>query len=179
MILARHGQSAFNAVFNETGLDPGIPDPGLTENGRHQAEALAQALGATPIARLIASPYSRTLETAAIVARLLQVPVVVEALVRERAFFVCDIGTPRSQLARRWPEVDFGGIEERWWPASDETEDELQHRCRRFRDDMAAAEDWSRVAVITHWGFIRGLTGAELANGELLRFDPRRRADED
>jgi len=28
------------------------------------------------------------------------------------------------------------------------------------------------VAVITHWGFIRGITGIEARNGEFVRFDP-------
>ncbi len=26
--------------------------------------------------------------------------------------------------------------------------------------------------VVTHWGFIRGLTGEEVANGTTLHFDP-------
>jgi hypothetical protein len=37
---------------------------------------------------------------------------------------------------------------------------------------MAGNEDWGRIAVVTHWGFIRSLTGTEVTNGELLRFDP-------
>jgi len=30
VILIRHGQSHFNVVYSETGVDPGIVDPGLT-----------------------------------------------------------------------------------------------------------------------------------------------------
>jgi len=44
VILIRHGQSHFNVVFNETRVDPGIVDPGLTEEGERQAAAAAQAL---------------------------------------------------------------------------------------------------------------------------------------
>ena len=56
MILLRHGQSEFNAAFNATRVDPGIPDPRLTEEGRRQARAAAVALAAFPVERLIASP---------------------------------------------------------------------------------------------------------------------------
>ena len=34
MILVRHGQSEFNAVYSVTRVDPGIPDPQLTDIGR-------------------------------------------------------------------------------------------------------------------------------------------------
>ena len=46
MILLRHGQSEFNVAFNATRVDPGIPDPRLTEEGRRQARAAAVALAA-------------------------------------------------------------------------------------------------------------------------------------
>ena len=48
----------------------------------------------------------------------------------------------------------------------------LVERCGAFRGVARAMVDWPRVAVVSHWGFIRGLTGRELRNGELIRFDP-------
>lgn len=98
--------------------------------------------------------------------------VVIEPLVRERCFFTCDLGTPRSELSLRWPSFEFGGLPERWWPEPEETEEALRARCAAFRSAMAAVEDWRHVAVVSHWGFIRGLTGQEVTNGTLLRFDP-------
>ena len=41
-----------------------------------------------------------------------------------------------------------------------------------FRAAMQSVRDWAEIAVITHWGFIRGLTGQRLGNCETLRFDP-------
>jgi hypothetical protein len=38
---------------------------------------------------------------------------------------------------------------------------------------MKGVDDWAQVAVISHWGFIRGLTGQEVRNGEAVPFDPR------
>ena len=102
MILLRHGQSEFNLAFNATRVDPGIPDPRLTEEGKRQARAAALALAAHPVERLIASPYTRALETAEIVAGELGLPIEVHLLVREHCMFHCDIGSPRSTLAQRW-----------------------------------------------------------------------------
>ena len=31
---------------------------------------------------------------------------------------------------------------------------------------------WPRTAIVSHWGFIRALTGLRVPNGHLLRFDP-------
>jgi broad specificity phosphatase PhoE len=164
MILVRHGQSHFNAHFAETRQDPGIRDPALTLLGRRQAEAVTGTLAERHTRRLVVSPYRRTLETAAIIVERLGLPVTIEPLVRERCYFVCDLGTPRSELARSWPGFDFAHLEERWWPEPEETEEELLARCRRFHAAMAAVEDWPHVAVVTHWGFIRGLTGHEVGN---------------
>jgi hypothetical protein len=38
-----------------------------------------------------------------------------------------------------------------------------------------ASEPWSEIAVVTHWGFIRALTGLKVPNGAVLRIDPTRR----
>ncbi len=56
MILIRHGQSHFNVVFNETREDPGIVDPGLTDAGERQAEAVAEMLLERDVRRILASP---------------------------------------------------------------------------------------------------------------------------
>lgn len=171
MILVRHGQSHFNVVYSVTREDPGIVDPGLTDVGLRQAEGAATALRDRPVRRILASPYTRTLHTAEIIAEQLDLPVVIEPLVRERAFFACDIGTPRSQLSSRWPRFDFGDLPERWWPEPEETEDELLLRCTSFRATMTETEDWREVVVVSHWGFIRGLTGQAVENGTVLPFD--------
>ncbi len=172
MNLIRHGQSHFNVVFNETREDPGIVDPGLTGEGERQAEAAAEMLSERDVRYILASPYSRTLLTAEIIAGRLGLGITVEPLVRERTFFVCDVGSPRSQLAARWPDVDFGDLPERWWPDREETEQALHARCTAFRASMAETNGWRHVAVVSHWGFIRGLTGQEIANGTILSFDP-------
>jgi broad specificity phosphatase PhoE len=171
MILVRHAESEWNRHFSRTRIDPGIPDPALTEDGRRQAGRLSGQLAAAGIARLIASPYRRALETATIVARALDLRVAVEPLVRERCVFSCDLGTPRSELSALWPDLDFSHLDELWWGERDETEASIAERCVAFRvktDDLA---DRQEVAVITHWGFIRAITGQEVTNATLVRLD--------
>ncbi|MGH6892059.1 MAG: histidine phosphatase family protein [Dongiaceae bacterium] len=174
MILIRHGQSEFNVHFNRTGIDPGITDPHLTEAGGAQVRAAAEALqrSGRPIKRLLSSPYTRALQTAEIVAGILQVPVDVEPLVREHAKFQCDVGTARSHLSERWPAVNFDHLEETWWPPLDETEADVLVRARSFRTRAAGWHDWREVAVVSHWGFLLRLTGRSLANAEHVPFDP-------
>jgi broad specificity phosphatase PhoE len=172
LILVRHGQSEWNALFSRTRVDPNIPDPPLTMEGRRQAADTADALAELGIDRLIVSPYARTLETADIIRRRLNVPAVVDPLVRERTAFSCDIGTPRSRLVVRWPQFDFDHVDEIWWPRCEETDGQLDSRCAKFRNRARSLQNWPRVAVITHWGFIRGIAGIEARNGEWIRFNP-------
>lgn len=172
MILMRHGQSEFNVVYAVTRVDPGIEDPALTPAGRQQAAEASDRLSSHDLRRIVASPYKRTLHTAEIVADALGLPVSVEPLVGEHAVFACDVGTPASHLRRLWPRFDFGDLPETWWPRLGETDDQVRARCDQFHRSASVLADWSHVLVVTHWGFIRGLTGHELANGATVRFDP-------
>ena len=172
MILLRHGQSEFNLHFTATRRDPGIVDPKLTPLGHEQAEAAAKALAGEGITRIIASPYTRALQTAAPVARALGVPVFINPVVRERYAFACDIGSPRTELASGWPNHDFSTIEEVWWPPIEEPGDSVLGRAALFRGEMASLPDWSNTLVVSHWGFILAMTGLRLGNGEWLRCDP-------
>ena len=90
MILVRHGESEFNAVFNRTRIDPKIEDPKLTAHGCEQVRRAAAEIRrhSQPIRRLITSPYTRALETAAILAEELSLPVAVEPIVHEHACWV-------------------------------------------------------------------------------------------
>jgi broad specificity phosphatase PhoE len=172
MILLRHGQSEFNLHFTATRRDPGIEDPRLTPLGQEQAQAAALALAPLGIARIIASPYTRALQTAAPIAAALGISVQINPVVRERYSFVCDVGTPRTALEQAWPEHDFTVIDEIWWPPGDEPEEEVVRRARLFCAEMAALPDWSNTLVVSHWGFIMSLTGLSVQNGQWLRFDP-------
>ena len=101
MILLRHAQSEFNLHMTANRRDPGIVDPKLTPLGHRQAREAAarlQALG-EPIRRIIVSPYTRALQTAAPIARALGAPVIVNPIMRERYGPDREVGTPRRASA--------------------------------------------------------------------------------
>lgn len=172
MILLRHGQSEFNLLFTATKRDPGIPDPKLTPLGHAQAEAATEALAGQGIRRILASPYTRALQTAAPIARRLGLPIEVTPAVRERYYFSCDIGSPRTALVAAWPELELGALPEVWWPDAEELEHQIAERAALFRGEMAAVEAWRHTLVISHWGFILAMTGERVMNGEWRRCDP-------
>ena len=172
MILLRHGQSEFNLHFGATRRDPGITDARLTELGHAQAREAARQLAGEGIERIIVSPYTRALQTAGPVAAQLGVPVTIDPIVRERYAFACDIGSPRADLERTWPNHDFSLVEDVWWPAAEEPEASIVERAARFRTALSRSHDWANTLVISHWGFILTLTGASVANGQWLRCDP-------
>lgn len=181
MLLIRHGQSEFNVAFGRDRIDPGITDAPLTELGRRQARGVAADIARhrdrQPVSRLICSPYTRALQTAAIVGEMLDLPISVDPLIRELSAFACDIGTPRAHLLDRFPAHDFNRVtDEIWWHQHDingrEPEDALHARCRAFVEHMAAREDWAEVAVVTHWGVIRALTGEGVDNCATMRCSP-------
>jgi glucosyl-3-phosphoglycerate phosphatase len=170
MILLRHGESRFNVAFGLTRVDPRIPDAPLTATGQAQALAAAAELSELGLRRIICSPYTRALQTASVVSGILELPISVLPLVGERAALSCDIGTPRSELAFAWPHLDMSHIPERWWPELEEPEENLRCRAAEFRALMAGDPDRDGTLVVSHWGFIRALTGREVHNCAILRY---------
>jgi len=173
MILLRHGQSEFNRHFTATRRDPGIADPHLTELGHRQAAAAVTLLAGERISRIITSPYTRALQTAAPLARAFGVKVAINPVVRERYAFACDVGTPRTELELAWPEHDFSSMEEIWWPPIEEPEAAVLDRAALFRAEMAALPDFATTLVVSHWGFILAMTGRSVTNAEWLRCNPQ------
>lgn len=172
MLLLRHGESEFNVVYSATRQDPGIEDPPLTEIGRQQAAVAARGLAGRDLRRVISSPYTRAIETAVIVAEALGLPIEIEPIVRERRAFTCDVGAKRTRLMEAWPGLVFDHLDEHWWSEDEESDRDLLGRCDAFRQHMAGRDDWPHLAVVSHWGFIRGLTGQALANATTIAFDP-------
>lgn len=87
IVLVRHGQTTLNAA----GRLVGRLDPPLTDLGREQAVAVAAMVG--PVARVVASPLSRAVETA-------------------RAFRGGGSGgSGEIEIDERWIEMDYGDFD--------------------------------------------------------------------
>ena len=178
MFLLRHGQSYFNLHFSETRIDPGIEDPELTPLGTAQAEAAAAALAEVEITRVIISPYMRALQTAEPILAIHKVQVDVMHEVRERAAFVCDVGSHPDVLASRFPHHDFGHLPAQWWQDGIETQEATIGRANAFCEQMAGRADSATTVLVSHWAFILALTGTSVMNGEILEYDPTTKAPE-
>jgi glucosyl-3-phosphoglycerate phosphatase len=169
-LLIRHAESEWNHHFGAYRIDAGLPDPSLTPAGAVQAEAIAVELGSHGLRRLVSSPYRRALQTATIIGTRLGLAITVEPLVRERCAFSCDQGSPPHLLQREWPHLDFSGLTERWWGSSIESMETLARRCDVFAAKLATWPEREATLIVSHWGFIRGLTGQELGNATWVRF---------
>lgn len=173
MLLIRHAQSEWNLHFGRTRIDPGLPDPDLTAHGVGQAERAAAELSGRAIDTILASPYRRCLQTAEIIAGQIGAPIRIEPIIRERCAFSCDQGSHPDELARVWPHLVFDHLTPSWWGGTCiESQESIDERARRFRDDARSWADHERVLVVSHWGFLRALTGFEVDNATLVTFDP-------
>lgn len=138
LVLVRHGEAA--AGWGDD------PDPGLSERGRAQAEAMTAALAPMGPLPVLVSPLRRTRETAAALERRWGVAPRVDAAVGE-------VPSPTDDLAERMAWLR-GLLPTPWaeWPA------ELQAWRRSVVSTLAAiAED---SVVVTHYVFITVAVGS-------------------
>ncbi len=170
LLLARHGQSTWNAERRWQGQG----DPPLSERGRRQAEALADALAGHALDALLSSDLARAAETAEIVARRLGLPPPrLEPRLRERSLGAWT-GRTEAEIAAAWPaeleRLRAGDPELR--PGGGESEHQVVRRVRDALSDLAAAPPGGRVALVTHLGVIRTLVpGFRPANAEWCRIE--------
>ncbi|MGE4351737.1 MAG: histidine phosphatase family protein [Bdellovibrionales bacterium] len=168
MFFMRHGETTFNVAYNRRFVDPQIPDAPLTEHGRRQALAAAKRFP-KKLELVLASPYTRALETATIVGSVLDVPVLVEPLVGEYRQYSCDYGSPVVALEKAWPQLDFSKVERgTWWLPWPEPRRSLAQRVQDFRDEWGWHEKADRIMVVSHWFFINAVTGLYLDNAEIV-----------
>lgn len=77
-ILIRHGEPRYDEVLERGYFGQGYDLGKLTEKGVMQAEARAKDADFKDAELIISSPYTRALQTAAIISRVTQIPLVVE-----------------------------------------------------------------------------------------------------
>jgi broad specificity phosphatase PhoE len=158
LYLVRHAQSEANA-----GVRGAPVDCFLTDLGRRQAAAAGRRLAALGIDRVLASPYTRALETADAIRRATDAPAGIVPLLHEhhvRPFPGEDWPLlSRDALAERYPDfelpADFA-FAARWHDVPEE-EQAVLDRAARVLDDLwrryAAAPDGSqdvRLALVSH-----------------------------
>lgn len=146
--VVRHGETDWNVQ----GILQGSIDVALNDNGRRQAEQLAQQFAACAFDGIHSSPLSRARETAEIIAGILALPApILEDSLRER-YFGSVQGVPKAELAASHPEL-LRQIVERDPCAHFADGEALEHCAERIiagLGHIAASRLGQRVLLITH-----------------------------
>ncbi|MFF5501947.1 bifunctional RNase H/acid phosphatase [Streptomyces roseolus] len=149
-VLLRHGETALTPEKRFSGS--GGSDPELSEAGRRQAAAVADALAARgTIQHIVSSPLTRCRQTAEAVAARLGLDVVIDRGLRETDFGVWE-GLTFAEVRARYPE-DMDA-----WLASPtaaptgggESFASVTRRVAATRDRLAAAHAGRTVLVVSH-----------------------------
>ncbi|MGE0396938.1 MAG: histidine phosphatase family protein [Kofleriaceae bacterium] len=150
IVIARHGQTAWNAL----GRLQGHTDIELDEVGRTQARELAAHLRAMSIASVWTSDLCRARETGAIVATALGLGEPrVEPELRERRFGVFE-GLTRDECAAQHPDAWRAWLESTTAPPGGEPREDAVARMERALRRIAI-EAPSPALVVSHGGVMR------------------------
>jgi alpha-ribazole phosphatase len=150
--LIRHGQPAEEALHRCYGS----LDVGLSEAGRAQMELAADYLKGECIAAIYASPRSRALESAQVLAAALSCPVEVAEDLREIDFGDFE-GLAYDEIATRYPDLYRQWMEqptEIRFP-NGESFSEMRVRVLRAFDAIRRDREGQTVALISHGGVNR------------------------
>lgn len=140
LYLVRHGETIENVEQILQGLMPGH----LSKLGKQQAEELATKLTGIPFSQMYVSDLNRTIETALILNKELQLPMQTTPLLRER-----DWGTATGMKVA---EVDRQNL-----PPSAETVEHMAERGAAFIHHLLTHHDGETILAVSHGLFSRCL----------------------
>lgn len=169
VVLVRHGETPLTVSKAYSGSS--VPGPALTDRGREQAARAAELVyrigrdrwGDVPDpSELLASPMTRTQETARVLGRRLDLPIRTEPLFAE-----CDFGEweglTAAQIELRWP-----GDLRRWHDDASfrapggESIEEVGKRMRAGLEAVRASGVGRTVVVVTHSVSVRSAVGVAI-----------------
>ena len=151
VLVIRHGETAWN---RESRIQGHIDIP-LNDQGRWQAERLAQALADEPLAAIYSSDLQRAFDTAQAIAEAAGLDVVADETLRERHFGDME-GLTHDEILARWP------VEGRRWrerdpsfgPPGGETLQVFYERCVSTASRLAAVHPGQTIALVAHGGVL-------------------------
>lgn len=168
--LVRHGETAWNLVNARRLVGAANDLAPLTQEGERQILLATEQLLHARVRLVVSSPMTRALQSAALISRILDVPLVVEFDLHEwvpdrtytwdRPERVVDLYQEMQAARGEWPRE---GPEPVWEPLSS-----VRQRAQAVLDRYA--QDARVLAFVTHAVVIGAVTGCEPAFGEVVRF---------
>ncbi|MEW6703948.1 MAG: histidine phosphatase family protein [Pseudomonadota bacterium] len=151
VIAIRHGETAWNV---DTRIQGQLDIP-LNDNGRWQAQRLAQALADEPLHAIYASDLGRAFETAQALSAAVGLPVVAERGLRERGFGIFE-GRTWKEIEEQWPELSarWRKRDPEFGPEGGETLAGFYQRCVSTAARLAAAHPGQHIALVAHGGVL-------------------------
>jgi broad specificity phosphatase PhoE len=154
--LVRHGES----TWNELGLAQGHRDDAeLTARGMEQAAAVAERFRGLAVSAVYSSDLRRALQTADAFSKVLGLPVITDARLRERNMGVLE-GGPLAAATPDQTGLDDGAVADPdTSPDGGESVRELYQRAAAFCDDLAdqPSTPATDVVIVAHGGTLRVL----------------------
>jgi broad specificity phosphatase PhoE len=149
-------------------------DPPLSELGNSQAIALTKQLSYIKIDRIFTSPFLRTIQTAAPLAQMLQLPIQLEWGLCEwlcadwtRSF---PTTTPLVQLKEDYHSIDLN-YDSLVIPPYPETLEELSLRMTMLSLELIQANLEHNILIIAHKGSTLGMVAALTGDATWLTYD--------
>lgn len=137
--LVRHGQKMATR-----------PDPHLTEVGHQQAQLTGQFLKSKPIERIIASPMTRTQQTAGHIAKALGLPVELDHRLKERMDYENYLQQSHAEFIDDWHKASQDPT---YQPLFGDSSLVTSQRIKQVIDELVP-QSAGHVALITHGGAI-------------------------
>jgi 2,3-bisphosphoglycerate-dependent phosphoglycerate mutase len=151
IILVRHGETQWNREGRIQGYHADSP---LTENGREQAQRLAERLKGEGLLALHSSDAGRARQTAAPIAAAVALEIVYDAALRERDYGVFE-GRTYGELEREHPDAyaKFRSRDPAYAPPGGESGSQFRDRIVAALERVASRAH-GVCAVITHGGVL-------------------------
>ena len=151
IILVRHGENDWVKKHRLAGW---LPDIHLNENGRQQAQAVAQRLAPLPIQAVYSSPITRCMETAAGIARTHQLDIVQVEELGEVRYGKWE-GKKIKKLARgpNWHAVQF--FPSRFRFPNGESLLEVQFRAVQALERLSGRHPQQMIVAVSHADLIK------------------------
>lgn len=166
LMLVRHGAT----LWNEERRYQGQRDTPLNDLGRRQAERVAEALTGAGVQFLVSSDLIRARDTAAIIGKSLDLPVITSTLWRERNYGRWE-GLTRAEIQELYPEEwrQYRSSPAIAAPLSGETLAELKVRAIQAMGWVLGKYQGQSGVIVSHGGLLRAIL-AWIANQERPQF---------